>query len=494
MSDKNSSYRQIVKSTGIFGGSQIITVIIGFLRNKLIAILLGKAGLGVISMYQSIIDAVKSITSFGVETGGVREIAAHSEVADKKLYQTIAIVDKLVLLFASLSVIVCVVFSYPISIWVFNDSSYTPYVALLSISLFFNMLATGQAVVLQGLRHIGYMVKSAIWWNVAGLIVSIPLYYYFRLEGIIPVFIAASIGMYFSAYHYRLKLEIPKVLVSYKLALTQGFALFRLGFFIILASILSTVSFLIIRAYVNSRSGGEWVGVFQAIWTITNVSLTLILRSMGSDFYPRLCSVNESNERVRKLVNEQSHIVLIVSTPLIILLLLCSGLALQVLYSADFLAGTATMRWQILGTFVKVISWPLGFILLARGKGKLFLISEAIYFFVYVGAVYVLYPTLGFESLGIAYLVAYILYLPVVFLLGKHLSQFGWQKEVSKLALISLMLILIVFCMLQFVADYAFIVGIPLFILSVLYSFATLNRVVAMKSILEIFLNKLKRK
>lgn len=495
MSEKNNSYRQILKSTGIFGGSQVITTIIGFLRNKLIAVLLGAGGLGLISMYQSVIDTIKSISSFGIETGGVREVASNSNdsVEIQKQAETVAVIDKLTFTFACISALFCIAFSYPISLWVFDDHTHVLQIILLSVSLFFSMLATGQTVVLQGYRQIGYMVKSAIIWNSFGLVVAVPLYYYLRVEGIIPVFVVVSIAMYLSARFYRDKLRIPKAEVSYRTAFVKGYSLFRLGVFVVLSSILSTFSFLLIRAFINRNMGEEWVGIYQAIWTITNVSLALVLRSMGSDFYPRLCAVNDDATQVKRLVNEQSYVVLVISAPLIIGLFLGASIILQILYSSDFLVGIPIFNWQILGTFIKVISWPLGFILLAKGRGGLFLISEIIYFAVYVGAIYLLYPIMGSQILGVAYLLAYIVYLPVVFYLGKYISDFGFEKYVLKVGSVCCALIVAVFCLYLFQPHLLLWVGIPLLLFSASYSIIKINKVVPLKSVAEIMLNKLKK-
>ncbi|MCK9300100.1 MAG: O-antigen translocase, partial [Bacteroidales bacterium] len=61
METPESSYRQIVKSTGIFGGSQLFNMLIGVFRTKVAAALLGPLGVGLIGLYQSIIDMIRSV-------------------------------------------------------------------------------------------------------------------------------------------------------------------------------------------------------------------------------------------------------------------------------------------------------------------------------------------------------------------------------------------------------------------------------------------------
>ncbi|SHF80862.1 O-antigen translocase [Dysgonomonas macrotermitis] len=484
MQKSDNSYKQIIRSTSIFGGSQVITILIGIARNKLIALLLGAAGTGLISVYQSILDTIKSITGFGIETSGVREVAKSAEEQEKtELYKTISTVDTWSLILAGLSAIVCILCAYPIGLWLFDNTEHTLKIAILSVSLFFMVLAAGQTVILQGLRQIGYMVKSAIIWNLTGLIAAIPLYYYWRAEGIIPVFIVVSIGMFYSAYYYRRRLNIPKIKLSFGEVKARGVEMLRLGFFIASAAIPTMVGYFIIRAFLTNNIGLESVGLYQAAWSITNVYLSMILKSMGSDFYPRLCSVIENKEGSRKLINEQTYIVLILCVPAILILLLVSKLALALLYSSEFTGAASVLNWQILGTFAKLLSWPLGFILLAKGKGAIYFATEMLYLLVYLGSTYLLYPYFGFDAVGIAYLLGYVIYLPVVFVIGKKLTGFKWASENLTFGIFSFILVLLAFVIVQYKPEYSIIAVVPMLVLSATVSFIKLNKVFPLKSV-----------
>ncbi len=46
MSKKSSSYRQVLKTSSIIGGSSAINILIGLVRTKALALLLGSVGVG----------------------------------------------------------------------------------------------------------------------------------------------------------------------------------------------------------------------------------------------------------------------------------------------------------------------------------------------------------------------------------------------------------------------------------------------------------------
>src|SRR5262245_46505984 len=91
--DNSGSYCQIVKSTAILGVSSIFNVGIRIVRTKLLAMLLGPAGIGLIGMYNSVVEMSGTITGLGVDSSGVKQIAeATSAGNDMKLARTTHVV------------------------------------------------------------------------------------------------------------------------------------------------------------------------------------------------------------------------------------------------------------------------------------------------------------------------------------------------------------------------------------------------------------------
>lgn len=178
------------------------------------------------------------------------------------------------------------------------------------------------------------------------------------------------------------------------------------------------------------KNGGvETVGLFQSVWSVSAMCLGAILTSMAADYFPRLCGLNNDNGKIVRFTNEQTRFVLIVSTPVIVGMLLMAPLVLKILYSSNFEMAANLLRWQILGTFLKVLIWPIAFILLSKGKGLRFLIVEFTWFAVYYLASRFGWPLLGLDSVGVAYVIAYIVYLPLVFFMVKPLCDFKYETH-----------------------------------------------------------------
>ena len=72
---EKNTYGQILKSSALIGGSQALNIAIGIVRTKVMAVLLGPAGFGLMGLYSSIVDLAQSIAGMGVNSSGVRQIA-----------------------------------------------------------------------------------------------------------------------------------------------------------------------------------------------------------------------------------------------------------------------------------------------------------------------------------------------------------------------------------------------------------------------------------
>jgi len=479
---KNSdseSYGQIAKSTGIFGGFQLINIVIGLLRTKVLAILLGRTGIGLAGIYQSIVDFAKTFAGMGLHFSSVKDIAQANGSGDKKqIAQTITVLRRLLWFTGLLGMFLMILFSIPLSKYFFGDSSKSIHICILSVSVLTGIISSGQIALLQGTRQILKMAKASLYGAIGGFVVSVIFYLWLGIDGIVPALIGVSIVSLFFSWFFSNKEFIIKVQLSARETLLKGKTMFVLGFFTMLSGLISTLTLFLMKGFILNTESMESVGLYQAVWSISFMYLGSILTSMGADYYPRLCSLNHDNPAMVKFSNEQTGFVLLVSTPIIIGVLLLTEPILEILYSSSFLEAADLMRWQILGTFLKIIVWPIGFFLLAKGKGVSFFIVELVWFSTYYLATTLGWKYFGLESAGIAYLVAYIIYFPLVYLIVKPLSNFRFNKENKLFILFFTVLTTSAFLSAMFLHGWiSIITGSILFFISVLTSIWGLNRI-----------------
>lgn len=484
------SYNRIIRSTSIFGGSQVIIILVGIIRTKITAVLLGATGVGLISIYQSVIDLVRSLSSLGIDTGAIKEIASAGDEQSQAFSNTVSVFKQWFSSSAWLAFFCCIAFCFPLSLWSFGDASHALAIAALSVCAFLGIITMGRNVILQGMRRVGYMAKAGILGSAIILVTTVPIYYFMGFSGIIPAFIVGALALYFSAEYYYRKLNLKAVKVEGKEVWNIGRKTLRLGLFITVSGIVGTVCMLVMRSFITREISLQAAGLFQAVWTITNVYLGLTLKSMGSDFFPRLSAVSSDNFKSAKLINEQTYIILAISSPMVIGMFLFSGLILQLLYSSQFIGATSVLEWQIMGTFFKVLSWPMAYILLIKNKGALFLTAEVVYYLAYLGMSYLLYPIMGLDAVGVGYLLSYIIYFALVFLLGFCISGIGWSRQNMWMVLVNVILISAAFILVHFFDEYKVIAGLILFTISLIYGWMQIKKVFGWEDLKKWFIKK----
>ena len=197
-----------------------------------------------------------------------------------------------------------------------------------------------------------------------------------------------------------------------------------------LAGLTTLLAQLIVQLAVERRLGVAALGRFQAAWTLSTTYLGLVLGALAKDYYPRLVAALPRRHEFVAMVNDQVEVLLTLTAPVLLGLLAASPLVLRMFYSAEFEAAGPMLRWQILGDVLKLASWPLGFVLLASGAGRSFLLAEAAAMAIFAAATWWLLPFQGLRAAGQAFLLMYLVYLPLVYALGRSATGLRWRGAV----------------------------------------------------------------
>jgi antigen flippase len=111
----------------------------------------------------------------------------------------------------------------------------------------------------------------------------------------------------------------------------------------------------------------------------------------------------------------------------------------------------------------RVISWPLGFVMLALGKGNWFLLTEITFNILHVALVALGLHVIGIEGVAIGFFLTYVGYGFAVYRVCRHLIDFSWSAECTRLTLISLPVLGITFAASRLLPSrLAFLLGISI--------------------------------
>jgi len=475
------TYGQILKSSVLIGGSSAFNVAIGIVRTKAMALLLGPAGFGLMGLYTSVANLAQSTAGMGVNSSGVRQIAAAVGSGDAEcIARTATVLRRVSAVLGLLGAALLVVLSRPVSMLTFGSYERATPVALLSLAVLFRTVSDGQGALIQGLRRISELATIAVLGGLFGTVVSVALVYLLGERGVVPSLIAsAGISLLFSWwFSRRVGFETPALSASH--VSQEAGALLKLGFAFMASAMLAMGAAYAVRIMIVRQIGFEAAGLYQSAWTIGGLYVGFILQAMGADFYPRLTAVVRNHHECNRLVTEQAEVSLLLAGPGVIATLTFAPLVISLLYTSAFGEAVDVLRWICLGATLQVITWPMGFIIVAQGRQAIFFWSEFAYTVIHLGLAWVFVTHLGVNGAGMAFFASYAFHGLMVYPIVRWLTGFRWSAANRRLAIVFLPLIGVVFCSFYILPFWlATVVGALAALLSAVYSARVLGRLIS---------------
>lgn len=485
MSENKDSYKQIFKATSIFGGVQVFNIFIAILRSKIIAIFLGPIGMGLVSIFTSSIALITGLTNFGLGTSAVKNVAAAAGSGDqKKLSEIVAVFRRLVWITGVTGLIFTIIIAPWLSEIAFGNKKYTIDFILISVTLLLTQINAGQNVILQGIRKIQYMAKASMLGALAGLLISYPLYYFYRQQGILPAIILTSVSTLLLSWYYANKVKIPKVKVEKTIFKIEGRQMLKMGFLISMSNLITIGSAYIVRIFISNNGGLVDVGLFTAGFAIIGTYAGMVFTAMGTDYYPRLAIAAHDNLKCKQEINQQAEIALLILSPFLVILLVFVKWGIILLYSKEFLGVVNMIHWATLGIFFQALSWSIAYVFLAKSASKVYFWNELITT-IYMLALNILgYYFFGLSGLGISFFAGYFFYFIQMFTVSKRLYGFSLDKNTVRIFLVQFLVAITSFCCVQLLSNsLAYSIGGILIIFSSLYSWKELNKRINLKQI-----------
>lgn len=431
MTEENKSHRQILKSSSIIGGASVINILIGLFKIKVVAVLLGPAGIGLIGLLQNIMSMTSTVAAMGAGTAGTRQIAeANAENDQHAVAGARRALFWGTMVLAGLGGLLVWVFREPLAVTLLSDANKSEWVGWLAIGVVLTVASGSQGALLNGMRRIVDLAKLRIYSAAFATVLGIAAVWLWQEEGLLFFVISVPLATFVLGHFYVSKL--PKVVMQPTSLIElkkQWKTLLRLGFAFMVAGLAVTLGQLAVRTLVQNRLGSADLGLFQAAWTISMTYIGFVLAAMSADYYPRLTGVIKDHTATIRLVNEQTEIALLLAGPVFLAMLTLAPWVLTLLYSGEFTAASQILRWQILGDILKVISWPLGFIIVAAGASKTFLLLESIVMIVFYSFTWLGLDYFGVEATGISFFIMYLIYLPMVYFWSRYKIGFRWDKK-----------------------------------------------------------------
>lgn len=465
-----------MKATSIFGGVQVFNIIISIVRSKFIAVLLGPIGIGISGMLTATTGIISGLTNFGLGTSAIRDISSAHETGNTLRLAIVAkVLKKLVWITGSLGFIITLLLSPFLSYISFGNYDYTIAFMVLSITLLLGQLNVEQLVMLQGRRKLAFLAKANVIGGFIGLFTTIPLYYIWGINGIVPALLISSFVALIISMYFNKKDKIEDIVVTKTRTFAEGKLMLKMGFMISMSGFITLGCSYIVRLYISNSGGIVDVGYYNAGFTIINTYVGIVFTAMGTDYYPRLSSAANNIEQRNKLINHQAEIALLILGPVIIIFIIFMKLIVGILYSNQFLSINDMLVWAAFGMLFKAVSWAIAFLFLAKGTSKLFFWNELITNIYLVVFNVIGYKYWGLTGLGFSFMLVYFIYMIQVYFIANKMFQFRFTRIFYKIGIIQFLFISSSVLLFLF-NNFYFLFGCILIGLVAVFSFWEINK------------------
>ncbi len=363
---------------------------------------------------------------------------------------------------------------------VFGDSQAAGDITWLALGVALSVAAASQLAYLKGMRMIGDLARVNIITGFIATVLGIIAIFLWRNSGVTVLVLLVPLttfvtGYYFVARANRTLAKIPRPACIELAAEFRGLTLLGIAF--MLSALAMTGAELAVRSMVQQRLGEEALGQFQASWSIGMIYLAVILGALATDYYPRLTGIINDRQAANRTINQQSEAVLLLCAPLLLGVLSLAPWVVRLLYSVEFVPAVDILHWQLLGDTLKILNLPLGYVVIAKGAGRIYIVIQALGAGTLVGITYLGLPWIGVAATGVAFIAMYVVVLPLNLIAARYWLGFRWSRSV-KLQASVLTLGAVTLVALGNVSDLAAaIAGVPLSIAFAGYALLRLSRV-----------------
>jgi enterobacterial common antigen flippase len=432
MSEK-SSYAQILKASSIMSGAAGINLLLGMVRTKFAAVLIGTTGIGLLTSLAAIQGLIGIIAGLGIQSSAVREVAvAVGKNDDEAIGRAVLTLRRLSWFTGMIGMVAMMVLSPFLSQLTFASGEYTMDIAALGVIILLANISGGQMALIQGMRRIGDMARANIIGALLATVSAVSFYSWLGLRGIVPSLIVIAGMQLVISWYFARRVPVPSVELGWRETFTEASGMVRLGVVFMWTGLMSSIVGYITITLITQQVSLQAVGIYGAAFALSGMFVNFVLQAMGADYYPRLTSLAHDKIAMNRLVNEQTEIGLLLAVPGLLVTMVLAPWVIKLFYTSEFLPAVELMQWFILGAYGRVVSWPLGFVMLALGKSRWYFATETSAHVVHLFLITIGLTTIGLEGVAIAFPILYIGYTIIVYTVGRHLTGFSWSQETNK--------------------------------------------------------------
>ncbi len=415
----------MVRVSSLTAVSTLVKMLTGFVSIKVLATIIGPAGIALIGQLGNFTTMALNFASGGINTGVTRGIAANRENTSS-LYDHISTALRITVLFSLLSGFLIILLSSFLSRRILGSDEFRTVFLIFGCTLTLYSLNNLLLAILNGFKEFRKYVVVNIVTSITGMAFSIILVLIWNVKGALISYVTyQSVILIVTIFMVRKSDWFqPRF---FKNGLNAGITRELLGFsaMTFVSAIVLPVAQLIVRSYLTGHLSLESAGIWEGMNRISAIYLMVVTMSLSVYYLPKLAETKSDKELRAEIFRVMKFFIPVMAIAVIIIFLLRDVIIL-LLFTADFSEMRGLFGYQLTGDLFKMATWIIAYQIWAKGMTGLFITTEIIFNTTLVLISIALIRQFSLAGATMAYLVNYILsFFTMVIIFRKQLLHAG---------------------------------------------------------------------
>ena len=402
--------------------STFIKLASGLVINKVIAVYIGPAGVALIGQFQNLLNVVTTLGNGAINSGVTKYVAEYNETDQQKRDAYISTAFKITLFVSILLGVIIIVGSRFISEWIFQTEQYHVLFQVLGATLWLIGLNTIILSIINGLKQIKLFIAVNITGSLLSLIFTTILTVKYSLWGALLAMILVQALLLFIS----LPIAVKKLNIYFKWQRSLSREFYKKLLAFSLMSVVSVISVSVTQIAIRNHLTTEFslikAGYWQSVWMISTMYLMVITTALTTYYLPRLSELEDVGKIRKEIISGYKIIipfVLITASAIYVL----RDFIIVILFTKEFYPMRELFFYQFVGDFLKMCSWTLAFLMIAKGMTKTFIITEIVFSIVFYASTVFFTDQNGLVGVTQAHAFNYLLYLMLMLVIFRKLLR-----------------------------------------------------------------------
>jgi PST family polysaccharide transporter len=392
---------------------------------KLVAVLAGPEGVGKLGQFVSLMSLLAVLAGGGIGPGIVKYVAEYREDA-QRLARLLGTALCYALCAACAMAAAALLLREPIATWLLGDARYVTLICVLAVAQIGIAIANYFLAVINGFMDVRRLALVQVLGSVFSTLLVVALAHPFGLPGALLGMVlgqslwvvvglpAWSVGRYFSTGLPRLRFD-PEM--------TRRLAAFSV--MTLTSALLPPLVNIAVRDHLAAQFGWADVGYWQAVSRVSDAYLLFITSAINIYYLPKLAATQGRAALILELRQGFRVLMPVVAVSALVIYVAREWIT-QLLFNAGFAPANALYGPQLIGDVLKIASFVLSYLMLAKAMTRLFVASECIFAATYLVLVYAFTARFGVVGAIYAFTANYVLYLAFNLLVARrYLGRLG---------------------------------------------------------------------